>query len=162
MSLKQFLHEHEDFRQLIVVVSENNGINPVLVEKDYWLMHCLWGLQQAGFNFELKGGTSLSKGFNLIDRFSEDVDIRIEPPAEINVMAGRNQNKPAHIESRRKFYEYIVENLSIPGFSSIQRDTEFDDDTLRNGGIRLNYKSNFERGTVIKPFILLEVGSFSH
>jgi predicted nucleotidyltransferase component of viral defense system len=30
--------------------------------------------------FELKGGTSLSMGFQIIDRFSEDIDIRIEPP----------------------------------------------------------------------------------
>ena len=52
----------------------------MLVEKDYWIMHCLWGLQAQGFQFELKGGTSLSKGFGVIHRFSEDIDIRIEPP----------------------------------------------------------------------------------
>ena len=40
-------------------------------------MHCLWGLQQQGFQFELKGGTSLSKGFGIIERFSEDIDIQI-------------------------------------------------------------------------------------
>ena len=43
-------------------------------------MHCLYGLQQLGLTFELKGGTSLSKGFQIINRFSEDIDIRIEPP----------------------------------------------------------------------------------
>jgi hypothetical protein len=31
----------------------------MLVEKDYWIMHGLWGLQAQGFVFELKGGTSL-------------------------------------------------------------------------------------------------------
>ena len=46
-----------------------------IVEKDYWLMHCLRGLQQQNFEFELKGGTSLSKGFNIIERFSEDAAI---------------------------------------------------------------------------------------
>jgi predicted nucleotidyltransferase component of viral defense system len=35
-------------------------------------MHVLNGLQQLGIEFELKGGTSLSKGFGLIERFSED------------------------------------------------------------------------------------------
>jgi hypothetical protein len=35
----------------------------VLVEKDYWIMHCLLGLQAPGFRFELKDGTSLSKAF---------------------------------------------------------------------------------------------------
>ncbi len=65
------LHEHKDFKDLIAAVSDNMGIDPTLVEKDYWIMHCLWGLQQQGFTFELKGGTSLSKGFGLIHRFSE-------------------------------------------------------------------------------------------
>ena len=67
------LHEHKDFKDLIATVSDNMGIDPTLVEKDYWIMHCLWGLQQQGFGFELKGGTSLSKGFRLIHRFSESL-----------------------------------------------------------------------------------------
>ncbi|MHB1921753.1 MAG: nucleotidyl transferase AbiEii/AbiGii toxin family protein [Chitinophagaceae bacterium] len=33
-------------------------------------MHALYSLQQQGIEFELKGGTSLSKGYALIDRFS--------------------------------------------------------------------------------------------
>jgi len=31
---------------------------PVLVEKDYWIMHCLYGLQQLEMAFELQGGAS--------------------------------------------------------------------------------------------------------
>ena len=77
----------------------------MLVEKDYWIMHCLWGLQAQGFQFELKGGTSLSKGFGVIHRFSEDIDIRIEPPHGMDVKIGRNQDKPAHVESRRAYYD---------------------------------------------------------
>ena len=42
-------------------------------------MHTSFGLKQLGLTFELKGGTSLSKGFRIIQRFSEDIDIRIEP-----------------------------------------------------------------------------------
>lgn len=71
-------------------------IAPALVEKDYWIMHCLYGLQKLGLRFELKGGTSLSKGFGLIHRFSEDIDIRIEPPAGMDIKTGRNHDKPEH------------------------------------------------------------------
>ena len=53
------LHDHEDFEDLLAVVSREQVIDPGLVEKDYWIMHALWGLQQLGFIFELKGGTSL-------------------------------------------------------------------------------------------------------
>ncbi|PPL02687.1 nucleotidyl transferase AbiEii/AbiGii toxin family protein [Parapedobacter indicus] len=72
-----YLHHHRDFKDLIMIVSEEKGIDPVLVEKDYWVMHGLYGLQQAGYQFELKGGTSLSKGYQVINRFKTNNDVRI-------------------------------------------------------------------------------------
>ena len=77
--MADFLHERRDFDQLLAVVANDRALDPMLVGKDYWIMHSLWGLQAQGFVFELKGGTSLSKGFRVIHRFSEDIDIRIEP-----------------------------------------------------------------------------------
>lgn len=62
--MPDFLHTRRDFNELLAIVAEQRGIDPVLVEKDYWIMHCLWGLQVSEFRFELKGGTSLSKGFD--------------------------------------------------------------------------------------------------
>ena len=85
---RDFLHNHRQFADLIRIVAEAQGIAPALVEKDYWIMQSLYGLQQLGLAFELKGGTSLSKGYGLISRFSEDIDIRIEPPADPPVMIG--------------------------------------------------------------------------
>lgn len=158
MAKRRFLHELPDFRELVELVARNKNMRAIFVEKDYWLMHSLWGLNELGFKFELKGGTSLSKGYNLIERFSEDVDIRIEPPSELKVKIGQNHDKPVHVESRRRFYEWIVSKLVIPGIVSVERDTEFDDEKLRNAGIRLNYKSLFELDPVIKTFVLLEVG----
>src|SRR4030095_6107661 len=96
-----FLHNHPEFADLIRIVAEDKGIDPALVEKDYWIMHCLYGLQRLGFKFELKGGTSLAQGYQIIDRFSEDLDIRIEPPPELGVNTGRNQRKDAHVKSRK-------------------------------------------------------------
>lgn len=66
--MADFLHERRDFDQLLALVADERGLAPVLVEKDYWIMHCLWGLQAQGLRFELKGGTSLSKGFGVIHR----------------------------------------------------------------------------------------------
>ena len=84
------LHALPDFADLIAVAARNNTIDPGLIEKDYWLMHCLWGLQQLDYKFELKGGTSLSKGYGLIDRFSGDIDILIHP--ETDLQYGPNHN----------------------------------------------------------------------
>jgi hypothetical protein len=59
--MPEFLHARRDFGQLVGLVAAERGVDPVLVEKDYWLMHCLWGLQAQGLRFELKGGTSHPK-----------------------------------------------------------------------------------------------------
>ena len=154
----EYLHNHEEFADLLRIVGAEMGIDPVLVEKDYWIMHCLHGLQQMGMNFELKGGTSLSKGFKIINRFSEDIDIRIDPPEEPKVSTGRNHDKPAHIESRKGFYDWLADTIEIDGFVSIERDTAFDDAKYRSGGIRLNYTEVNGTKADLKQGVLLEVG----
>ena len=156
--MPEFLHDRKDFEQLLAIVADEHAIAPVLVEKDYWIMHCLWGLQAQGFQFELKGGTSLSKGFGVIHRFSEDIDIRIEPPGDMDVKTGRNQDKPAHVDSRRAFYDGLATRISMPGIDSVERDRQFDDEKMRSAGIRLIYKSRVPALAGVKDGILLELG----
>jgi hypothetical protein len=154
-----FLHNHRQFGDLIRIVAINEGIEPALIEKDYWIMQSLYGLQQLGLAFELKGGTSLSKGYGLIDRFSEDIDIRIEPPADPPVMSGRNHDKPAHVEGRKAFYDRLAQTIVIDGIITVERDTDFDDTRqYRSGGIRLAYASKNGSAEGLKEGILLEVG----
>ena len=154
-----YLHNHKQFPELIRIVAEQKGIDPALIEKDYWIMHCLYGLQKLGLTFELKGGTSLSKGFKIIDRFSEDIDIHIDPHADRNVKTGRNQDKPAHIKSRRDFYDWLANTkIKIDGIDKVQRDTAFDSDKLFSGGIRLSYQNVTTRIEDLKDGILLEAG----
>ena len=153
-----FLHELPDAKELFLVVSEEKAINPSIVEKDYWVMHTLWGLQQQGFEFELKGGTSLSKGFNIIDRFSEDIDIQIHPAASLEIKSGKNHDKKSHIESRRFFFDNLANLLAIKGLA-FQRDHEFDDVAkMRSAGIRGTYQSHFPSLVALKEGVLLEVG----
>jgi hypothetical protein len=159
------LHNRGDFRELIeITATAMNIMDPYLVEKDYWLMHVLWGLQQQGLVFHLKGGTSLSKGYECIHRFSEDIDIKIEPDERIcgfTVYAGRNHDSPKHRESRSKYFDWLASYLKgkIPGVTEVERDTTFDDSQkMRSGGIRLYYASLFTAVDGLKDGILLEVG----
>ena len=156
--MPNFLHSRRDFNELLAIVADQRKIDPVLIEKDYWIMHCLWGLQSSGFHFELKGGTSLSKGFGIIQRFSEDIDICIEPPKDLLVKAGLNQNKPAHIASRGAYYDWLAKNITIAGIEAIERDTAFDDEKMRSAGIRLHYPNRTGQPAGIKEGILLELG----
>jgi predicted nucleotidyltransferase component of viral defense system len=67
------------FKDTIRAASEHLKIKQEFVEKDYWITLVLNHLSLSEFANEtvFKGGTSLSKGYNLISRFSEDVDIAI-------------------------------------------------------------------------------------
>src|SRR6266702_6878745 len=154
-----YLHNHKQFSDLIRIVAEQKGIDPALVEKDYCIMHCLYGLGKLGLTFELKGGTSLSKGFRIVDRFSEDIDIHIEPPASRNVKTGRNQDKAAHVKSRKDFHDWLANTkIKIDGIHTVERDTAFDSDKLFSGGIRLGYPSLTTPIDSLKGGILLEAG----
>jgi len=74
------LHKNkEDFQALINVTADYFQIPQVYIEKDYWVTYILEKLSNSVFkNFVVfKGGTSLSKAFQLIDRFSEDIDLQV-------------------------------------------------------------------------------------
>jgi hypothetical protein len=52
-----FIHNDLEFSNLLAIVSANLSVDITLVEKDYWIMHALYSLQQQNIEFELKGGT---------------------------------------------------------------------------------------------------------
>jgi len=67
------LHQDKNsFAAAIQTTSDKLNILPVFVEKDYWITLVLKRLAESKYNESVvfKGGTSLSKGFKLIDRFS--------------------------------------------------------------------------------------------
>ena len=74
------LHEDDNiFKDLLLSAAMHLNIPLSFVEKDYWITLVLSRLASSKYvdASVFKGGTSLSKGYNLIDRFSEDVDIAI-------------------------------------------------------------------------------------
>lgn len=72
-------HDMKLFSDILRVASQRLEIKSEFVEKDYWITLVLSRLSQSNYSNEsvFKGGTSLSKAYNLIERFSEDVDIAI-------------------------------------------------------------------------------------
>ena len=58
---KKFLHEIPEYRILVEQLAKRRVIRTQLIEKDYWLMHLLWGLKEQRFQFELKGGRSMMR-----------------------------------------------------------------------------------------------------
>jgi predicted nucleotidyltransferase component of viral defense system len=69
-----------EFGPTLDAAAERLGISATAVEKDYWVSEVLRVLaKDFGDDFIFKGGTSLSKGYRIIERFSEDVDILVLP-----------------------------------------------------------------------------------
>lgn len=152
-----FIHNDPEFKELLSIVSTKKGIDITLVEKDYWIMHALYSLQQQGIEFELKGGTSLSKGYGLIHRFSEDIDIHIRTNFGLPIEG--KEDKSQVKTARKEFYDVFAKSLLINGIKEIVRDHEFDDkEKFRSGGIRLYYESYTPTLEGLKDGILLEAG----
>ena len=75
-----FLRDDPGFPDLLRTAAADLQVPAALAEKDYWLTQVLRVLAQHHYGqFILKGGTSLSKGYRLLERFSEDVDILLLP-----------------------------------------------------------------------------------
>ncbi len=66
---------------LFRMVAAKKGLQPAIIEKDFWvcwMLDYLFSYCKYRDKFVFKGGTSLSKAFNLIERFSEDIDLVID------------------------------------------------------------------------------------
>lgn len=69
-------------QELIEEAATRRNVDPVIMEKDFWvcwLLSLLFADKDVAPHLVFKGGTSLSKVFGVIDRFSEDVDLSVSP-----------------------------------------------------------------------------------
>ncbi len=155
-----FIHDAPDFDDLLQIVADDRGLGVALVEKDYWVTHTLWALHAQGFEVWFKGGTSLSKGFGLIERFSEDLDLKLEPGAVTAGPAVTNWKSEGvtATAARRAHFEALSRVLSVPGAQVKLGDT---DATFRSANLQVDYpgKHHAALTSALRPFVLLEVGS---
>ncbi len=118
------LHDDRElFSQVVLRTSESLNIRPEIVEKDYYVTMLLKEIYSLMPEIVFKGGTSLSKCYHLIKRFSEDIDLGIEAGASITesgrkrikeVMlkaiekAGLELDNADSVKSRHTYNRYIV------------------------------------------------------
>ena len=117
-------NDKELFEQVIVRTSEELNIELPIVEKDYYVTMFLKKIAEKQPDIIFKGGTSLSKCYKLIDRFSEDIDLNLmgdTKPGESrrkhlkkNIISvidefGFTLKNAENIRSRRDFNKYIID-----------------------------------------------------
>ena len=146
------------------------GLPAIAIEKDWWVVHALSLIfsMDCAPSLIFKGGTSLSKGWNLIQRFSEDIDLALDK--EFLGFTNENPNKKAVNQLRRLSYEYIANTFTPElrtrfaeaGFQNVivkhQDVINHDQDPLV---VEIYYPKLTEADTYLKPGLLVEVGSRS-
>jgi hypothetical protein len=123
-----FIHQDAELGQLVQIVARSTGIAAALIEKDYWVTHTLWAIQRTGLDIWFKGGTSLSKGFGLIQRFSEDLDLMVEHGTVTNLpeVASWTSTNKGPVAKRRTFYDALAAALVVPDVAVEQDMTRTD------------------------------------
>ena len=136
------------------------------VEKDWWVVQTLHLVfkMEAGAHLVFKGGTSLSKSWGVINRFSEDVDLAID--RKFLGFEG-HLNKSQRTKLRKASSSFIVENFA-PALQkefdkrgmqdvkvNVKATTESDQDPKL---VEIHYPNVLEYPEYVKPRVLLEIG----
>lgn len=148
------------------------GVTKEIVEKDFWvclMLDYLFTKSKFKEALTFKGGTSLSKGFNIINRFSEDIDLildwttlgvgRTEP---LNARSNSKQDK-LNKELNNKAAEFIKNKLlmdikvNLSNLLNNQLNIEVDEKDSQV--INFYYPKDYEsKNNYIKQFVRLEIG----
>lgn len=123
------LHNNKDvFEQVILKVSEETGIEASIIEKDYYVTIFLKDIVELQPEIIFKGGTSLSKCYKLINRFSEDIDLNIDTETKPTESQRKNLKRSIvsiidkfqftldnadNVKSRRDYNRYIIDYPTI-------------------------------------------------
>ena len=136
-------HDREAFEELIVGAANELAIPTNVIEKDYYVTITLKALSKKLKDMVFKGGTSLTKCYQLLDRFSEDIDISYTAESGTPGDARKRQLKKAVVVT--------MEELGFPI-------TNLDMTRSRRhyNCYRATYPSMYEQSNILKPELVVE------
>jgi predicted nucleotidyltransferase component of viral defense system len=113
------LHENTElFKEAVRFTADKMGMAEIYVEKDYWLTYTLFHLfhdEEIKSFAVFKGGTSLSKCFKLVDRFSEDIDLVVIQDGSENPNQLKKKLKKIITKVRLVLEEEYIEGFTNNG-----------------------------------------------
>ncbi|MBY3265330.1 nucleotidyl transferase AbiEii/AbiGii toxin family protein [Rhizobium laguerreae] len=162
----------DDRRDVLAIAAEKAGRPIHLLEKDTWVV---WALQTLygtalGDHLVFKGGTSLSKAYNAIRRFSEDVDLTYDIRELAHDLVGENEQalpetrseeKRWSSEVRKRLPTWVSETVSPLIVDAI--DAQSLPATVRVDGDKLfiDYEAVAGGSGYVAPSVILELGARS-
>ncbi len=128
--MEQFAKRPDTERQDILQESANRrGIREIIIEKDFWVcwtLDRLYNLPELADHITFKGGTSLSKAYGLIERFSEDIDLTIgrnapyicdtNNPMEPNISRKERERRIAAVKDAA---QHFVADIAMPMLNTV-------------------------------------------
>jgi hypothetical protein len=150
-------------------VANKTGLPTTAIEKDWWVVRTLDLVFQTEIapHTVFKGGTSLSKAWKLIDRFSEDIDMALDRKF---LGFDGEMTKSQVAKLRKHSFKYISESY-LHILQKTFKDTNFPDVELQIRAttsndqdpliIEVNYPSYTEKSEYIQPRVLIEIGGRS-
>ena len=136
-------HDKEAFEELIVGAANELSIPTNVIEKDYYVTLTLKALAEKVTDLVFKGGTSLTKCYQLLDRFSEDIDLSYTAESGKPGESRKKQLKKA-ITSTMEEFEFPITNLETTR-------------SRRNYNCyRANYPSIYEKSNILKQELVVE------
>ncbi|MBM3357762.1 MAG: nucleotidyl transferase AbiEii/AbiGii toxin family protein [Betaproteobacteria bacterium] len=169
----------DERRQLCEVAGTALGVRAVSIEKDFWVcwtLRELFALPETGPHLTFKGGTSLSKCWKLIERFSEDIDVVIDrgflgfgsersPEATTGSKERQRRLEALKVAAQKHIHESLAPALerrlraSLPDESSWTVTNDSDDPDGQT--LIFAYPSVFPASDYLRPAVKIEMGARS-
>lgn len=161
----------EDQVELFTQVGVRMNLPPQAIEKDAWvtLMIRMIFNSELASQFIFKGGTSLSKAFNLIQRFSEDIDLSIDRSylgfnGELTKGEIRKLRRACHTFVSEKLTSILTSELNSYGIDKSLYNILVENEKISDQDpetIQVNYQSVFEEVSYLPKRVLIEVSARS-
>ena len=168
--MKEWFNLPENDRKLIIdQVSNKTNLLPAAIEKDWWVMIALRAIFNTEFAqyFVFKGGTSLSKAWGIIERFSEDIDLAIDR-SFFNFEGNLKRKQVTRLRKasckfiNEEFQQKLIDSLNNNGVRDFEIGmVDFERSDTDPLTIELKYKSFAKEVNYLKPKVLIEISSRS-
>ena len=136
-------HDKEAFKELIIGAANELAIPGNIIEKDYYVTITLKSLSDKLEDMVFKGGTSLTKCYQLLDRFSEDIDLSYTAESGVPGDSRKRQLKKAVLSTMNEI------DLDITNLDETR--------SRRNYNCyRAAYSSMYGQSDILKPELVAE------
>ncbi len=136
-------HDRKAFEELIIGAANELAIPTNVIEKDYYVTITLKALSEKLKDMVFKGGTSLTKCYQLLDRFSEDIDLSYTAESGTPGDSRKRQLKRAVVATMDEF------GFPITNLNKTRSRRHYN-------CYRASYPSIYEQSNILKPELVVE------